>query len=115
MKAEQGTRAFYEQEAKRYPRIHSRPVQRYSAAFEAELMQPHLRAGQMCLDVGCGEGRTARTLARKASRTVIGLDFSIEMLRVAQVSGGGEPVLYCAGDAMQLPFADGSFEVARLD
>lgn len=112
MKAEEKTRAFYEQEAKRYPRIHARPVQRYSAAFEAELMRPWLAAGITCLDVGCGEGRTARTLAGDASRRVVGLDFSVEMLRVAQVSAAGEQVLYCAGDAMQLPFPDGSFDLA---
>jgi len=110
MKADKGTQAFYEEEARRYPRIHERPVQRYSAAFEAELMAPYIGDDAVCVDVGCGEGRTARTLAQAPGRWVVGLDFSLEMLRVARRMPGSEPVRYVAGDAMRLPFPDGVFD-----
>jgi SAM-dependent methyltransferase len=100
------TREFYELEAQRYPRIHARPVQRYSASFERELMEQYVGPLSVCLDIGCGEGRTARALVDAGpGRTVIGLDFSLEMLRVAQTMPHAHPVHYCVGDAMNLPFA----------
>lgn len=107
---DRGTQEFYEAEAQRYPRIHARPVQRYSAAFEKALMAPHIPLNALCLDVGCGEGRTARALAAEPGRQVVGADFSVEMLRVARACGSLPNLHYCAADAMQLPFADGSFD-----
>lgn len=111
MNLENKTRAFYDKEARCYPLIHSRPVQRYSAAFEAELMRPYLGSDDMCLDVGCGEGRTARALAQEDARTVIGLDFSVRMLRVARQITDHPVVHYCTGDAMCLPFSANQFDV----
>lgn len=107
------TQAFYESEAQRYPRIHARPIQRYSAAYEAELLQRYLPAGALCLDVGCGEGRTARSLAL-AGHTVVGLDFSEQMLQIARRMSQfpGAVVHYCVGDAMRLPLADARFDAA---
>jgi ubiquinone/menaquinone biosynthesis C-methylase UbiE len=109
---QKSTQAFYEEEAKRYPLIHARPVQQYSAAFEAELMAPHIGTSDCCLDVGCGEGRTARKLASVSGRTVVGLDFSLQMLHVAKRLAPDDAVRYCAGDAMGLPFARATFDVA---
>lgn len=105
------TQDFYEAEALRYPVIHARPVQLYSAEFERDLFSAHISANALCLDIGCGEGRTTRALAGQPRRSVIGLDFSVEMLRVAKVSNAPINVHYCAGDAMGLPFADGTFDV----
>ena len=105
-----GTHQFYEAQARRYPLIHARPIQQYSAEFERELMLRHVAPHALCLDVGCGEGRTARMLAGESGRTVVGVDFSVEMLRIATLSAGSTVVRYCAGDAMCLPFGHGIFD-----
>lgn len=67
-------------------------------------------AGRTVLDVGAGEGRLARELSSQGAR-VVALDRSEAMLRAGEYAGEGphpEPV---RGDAMELPFADESFDV----
>lgn len=71
------------------------------------------------LDVATGTGDIALTLAATSrTATVVGLDFSARMLaRAAErrrlaTSAAGERVALARGDALRLPFADGSFSAA---
>jgi SAM-dependent methyltransferase len=65
-------------------------------------------AGRRTLEVGCGEGRVVRDLAALGHR-VVGLDASPTLLRLAREEDPeGEYVL---GDAADLPFEDGSFDL----
>jgi demethylmenaquinone methyltransferase / 2-methoxy-6-polyprenyl-1,4-benzoquinol methylase len=59
------------------------------------------------LDLCCGTGDIA---LRFASR-VVGVDFTEEMLRVAQFRG---PRLWLQADALQLPFPDDSFDIVSV-
>ncbi len=66
------------------------------------------------LDVACGTGDLARAFAGAGPRLVVGADFSHEMLAHAVRHGGGAgdtPLSWCEADALDLPFADGSFSV----
>lgn len=73
-----------------------------------------LRGHGSALDVACGSGRLAVELSRLAgpSGQVVGLDFSARMLRVA--SKGGVGPSYVRGDALALPFPDGTFDAATI-
>ena len=67
--------------------------------------------GQRLLDVACGTGIVARTAAELIGSTgrVVGLDLNEAMLNVARRAG---PELeWRQGDAADLPFADGEFDV----
>jgi demethylmenaquinone methyltransferase / 2-methoxy-6-polyprenyl-1,4-benzoquinol methylase len=67
--------------------------------------------GDRVLDVACGTGDLAVADARAGGR-VTGLDFSAEMLERARRKA---PRLdWVRGDALALPFADGSFDVATI-
>ncbi len=86
------------------------------------------RKGQRALDVCCGTGDIALSLHRRGAE-VIGLDFSPAMLEIAQrraekarsakksdqfpVAGGpaDAALKFIQGDALQLPFADNSFDI----
>ena len=70
--------------------------------------------GGSALDVACGSGKLTRELARLAGAKgrVVGLDFSEQMLVVAGRAGGG-PV-YERGDALALPYGDGTFDAATM-
>jgi len=78
-----------------------------------------VRPGVAALDVCCGTGDIALRLAR-ADATVTGLDFSAPMLEVARARGGERsPVAianpkFIQGDALQLPFADASFDIVSV-
>ena len=82
------------------------------------------RPGERGLDLCCGTGDIAFALARRGLE-VIGLDFSEPMLAVAKarlktMPHAGEPaapasrVQFIRGDAAQIPFPDGSFDVVTI-
>jgi demethylmenaquinone methyltransferase/2-methoxy-6-polyprenyl-1,4-benzoquinol methylase len=73
-----------------------------------------LQPGDPALDVCCGTGDIALRLAERGAE-VIGLDFSPPMLEVARRRGGGivRP-RWMQGDAMRLPFADGTFAAVTV-
>lgn len=66
------------------------------------------RAPLRILDIGCGAGFLARAL-RAEGHEVHALDFSLPSLRVSQ--GVDASVRYLRGDALRLPYRDGSFDV----
>ena len=72
------------------------------------------------LDLGCGTGLHARSLARaragslgaipNSDRSVIGLDLDLDALVTARsLAEPGEAVLWSAGSTLALPFADATF------
>lgn len=68
------------------------------------------RSGQRALDVGCGTGVAARTLARRVGQTgwVVGLDVNEGMLAVARRAAPG--IKWRQGVAESLPFDDNRFD-----
>ncbi len=81
---------------------------RRDAAWQAERDQAFAAIGALpprrTLDVACGTGFVTRLLAGE----VTGLDQSDEMLAVAR--GQAPSATYVQGDALDLPFADATFE-----
>jgi demethylmenaquinone methyltransferase/2-methoxy-6-polyprenyl-1,4-benzoquinol methylase len=69
------------------------------------------------LDVACGTGDLTLAFADARPASVTGVDFTAQMLEVAREKsrrmGGREPV-YVQGDAMNLPFADRSFDIVSI-
>jgi cytosine/adenosine deaminase-related metal-dependent hydrolase/ubiquinone/menaquinone biosynthesis C-methylase UbiE len=67
-------------------------------------------AGLAVLDLGCGTGRWLAALARRAPRTLVGADFSPEMLAQAQYKIGDTARLVLA-DCGNLPFPRASADL----
>lgn len=83
-------------------------------AFKGALVrQAAIRHGQRVLDVGCGTA-TLTLLAKRAEprADVIGLDIDPVMLQLARdkVARSGLAVSLEQGSALELPYADGSFD-----
>ena len=88
--------------------------------FERELRRPEARV----LDLCCGTGDLTLALNRERARVigdegarrmpVIGCDFARPMLELAQVKAKNQEhaAVFMAADAMNLPFPDGSFDLA---
>ncbi|MDR2491885.1 MAG: demethylmenaquinone methyltransferase [Coriobacteriales bacterium] len=71
------------------------------------------------LDIACGTGDIALALARALTGSrIVGLDFSANMLQVAQarMRGGAAHgrLTFVEGNASAIPFGDGSFDVATM-
>jgi SAM-dependent methyltransferase len=66
--------------------------------------------GETVLDVACGTGNAA-LLAAAAGARVTGLDAAERLIAVARSRTGGDGVEFVVGDALELPFPDGAFDV----
>ena len=69
----------------------------------------NLKAGARVLEVGCGTGAITQALYNTAQITVMGVDLRIDWLRFAWRNDPN--TAYGAGDALDLPFATGVFDV----
>ena len=74
--------------------------------------------GARALDLCCGTGDIAFSLARRGAETT-GLDFSAEMLQVANQRKDNsklktQNLKFIQGDAQQIPFPDASFDVVTI-
>jgi ubiquinone/menaquinone biosynthesis C-methylase UbiE len=78
-----------------------------------------LGVGTRVLEVGCGNGLEAERMAALVGRTgfVTGVDFSAEMIALARTRTEplGLPLTFHTADAHALPFADDSFDAARIE
>jgi demethylmenaquinone methyltransferase/2-methoxy-6-polyprenyl-1,4-benzoquinol methylase len=85
----------------------------WRAAFAR--LAPIPRGGRV-LDVGCGTAELSLLLARMGAREVVGVDLSEGMLARGRAKVAASPhaarVRLQRGDAMALPFPEGSFDAA---
>ena len=103
MNASAETLAAYERWAPLYPPVPHNPLMR--AEQQAMLQYWPKVAGLRALDLACGTGRYARMLAEANAAEVVALDFCVPMLMQVPI---GTKV---CSSMMQLPFADGTFDV----
>jgi ubiquinone/menaquinone biosynthesis C-methylase UbiE len=86
----------------------------FAASAERLVDLAAVRAGDRVLDVACGTGIVARTAAPRAGATgkVVGVDLNGDMLAVARTAAAAvrPPIEWHAGNAVSLPFSDGSFD-----
>lgn len=78
---------------------------RYSPTFFDLVPTPN----GLTIEVGCGEGRVTRDLARRGHR-VIGVDATDKLIRLARDADSANHYLRC--DAAALPFPDDLFDLA---
>lgn len=101
-------REHYTRLARRYDRRWAGYI---AATTRATVNRLVFRPGDRILDVGCGTGALAAGLLDAGARVrIVGADLAPAMLRRAGQKLGGRAALVAA-DAVQLPFAGGSFDV----
>ena len=96
-------RDAYELWAESYPPVAHNPLMR----VEQEVVEPllaRIRATR-ALDVGTGSGRYLPLLSATGASAVVGVDFSLAMLRRGAAAGR------VCGDACRLPFQRASFDL----
>lgn len=69
------------------------------------------RKGAPVLDLCCGTGDIGRLLSAEGAR-VVGCDFTWEMIAAAPPANRGQ--FFVQGDALRLPFKNGSFDVGTI-
>jgi len=92
---------------------YDRIAQGIQAVGDHVVRSGRIRAGEGVLDIACGTGNTT-VMARARGATVTGLDLTPELLVIAQTRAAEEgygDITWKEGDAEDLPFADGTFDV----
>jgi SAM-dependent methyltransferase len=99
-------------------RVHLEGVDEFhlrGAAVSAELVRQLDFTGKRVLDAGCGLGGPCRMLADEFGCRVTGIDMSPEFIRTAQklteLVGLQDQADFRVGNALDLPFADNSFDI----
>src|SRR5690625_627367 len=92
---------------------------RHKSWRKSVMKQMNVKKGSIALDVCCGTGDWSIALATEVGTAgeVIGLDFSENMLSVAEQKkndGAFENLNFIHGNAMELPFADNSFDYVTI-
>ena len=82
----------------------------------ARRLRPLLNEDTKTLDVACGTGDLSLTLAGAGASRITGVDFCRPMLEIAAHKSKGERggIPLIEGDALNLPFADGLFDVVTI-
>ncbi|MEM8739340.1 MAG: bifunctional demethylmenaquinone methyltransferase/2-methoxy-6-polyprenyl-1,4-benzoquinol methylase UbiE [Planctomycetota bacterium] len=94
-------------------RVHS--LGRDQAWRRAAVRAADIQPGDRVLDVACGTGDLSLAFQDTAAAHVVGIDFTVPMLAVAnQKDPGPERPTYYAGDALRLPVADASVDVVSI-
>jgi len=75
-----------------------------------------LHPGDHCLDLCCGTGDIAREVLRQYPLCIVtGLDFSEEMLKIAESKNSkNSGIQFLLGDAMKIPFPDANFDAVTI-
>lgn len=92
---------------------YDRIAQSIQAVADHVVRSARIRAGERVLDIACGTGNTA-LMARARGASVTGLDLTPELLAVARKRAddeGYDDITWQEGDAENLPFPDGLFDV----
>ena len=99
----------YDAGADAYDRLTGRWSRLYASALVEAADASH---ASVVLDLATGTGDAALVASQrvKAAGTVIGVDISVPMLRVANTKPSVLKVHFVAADGMALPFADGTFD-----
>lgn len=82
----------------------------------ANKLRASMGPGTRALDVACGTGDLSMALAEAGQSQVYGVDFCRPMLDIAAQKAGDarHGIPFIEGDALRLPFAGASFEVATI-
>jgi demethylmenaquinone methyltransferase/2-methoxy-6-polyprenyl-1,4-benzoquinol methylase len=105
--------------ARRYDLINDLQSVGLHRRWKRRLVQmAHPQQGERALDICCGTGDLALAFDREGVN-VVGLDFSEPMLEIARRrsatsdSGSGN-IRFVCGDAQDLPFQDGAFDIVTV-
>lgn len=106
--------ALFSRIARRYDLINDLQSLGLHRAWKRRVLElADLKRGERALDLCTGTGDLAGGLAGRSVQ-VVGVDFTRAMLEQAVGRRECEGVSFFQGDALRLPFADGSFEVVTM-
>ena len=101
-----------------YDEVYVRAQERWAQQASMSFLVPRLIPGQRLLDVGCGAGFLSARLAEAvAPGELVGIDIEpsqVAMSRETAAQRGLGNARFEVADALELPFGDGSFDVAHL-
>lgn len=99
------SREFWNKQAKNFDSESNKELDHY-----IEMTRTHLTSEQNVLDFGCGTGYSTRQLGESV-KTIVGLDYSEEMIKVAELKPKQENVSYQVGSIEDMTSGQGQYDV----
>jgi ubiquinone/menaquinone biosynthesis C-methylase UbiE len=101
--------------ATEYAKKHKKMAEKFGQDYSFKLKSCGFRKGRI-IDIGCGSGGTAITLAKNLPESkVFGIDLSGPLLRIAnqtaQTAGLGKRITFEMADVHNIPYDDHYFDV----
>ena len=104
-------RAYYARTSHRYNEMHVHEDDAHGFALRFMISVVEHLGIQSIMDIGCGTGRALLKIKKEVPNiTAIGIEPSLELRKVGHSNGLSE-VQIIDGDAMNLAFSDGSFDL----
>ncbi len=102
-------------ETERYENWYSSPKGVFVDLLEKKVISSlcAVKQDDRVLEIGCGTGHFTRYFKELGTK-VTGLDTSYEMLKTARDASKGMELHFNSGDAYELPFPDGSFDLTAM-
>lgn len=110
--APEGVRAMFDRIAPVYDVMNHVMTAGLDRRWRRVTAEAVVRPGDRVLDACCGTGDLALAGVRAGAGSVVGLDFSPRMIERARRKSDG--IAWVEGDALSLPFDDGSFDTATV-
>lgn len=94
----------YDDIAEQFRQIKHSPVNQYITDYTFFKMVGERDKHKSVLDLACGEGHSCRTLKRRGASKVVGVDISLEMIRLARQQESSQPlgIEYLCRDVLEL-------------
>lgn len=94
----------YDDIAEQFRQIKESPVNKYITDYTFFSMVGEQDKGKTVLDLACGEGHSCRTLKQRGASKVVGVDISLEMIRLARQQEAAQPlgIEYICQDVLKL-------------
>lgn len=104
---------YSEGQAIEYDQIIEQPIYKYYVCKKLSLIKKWINKESILLDVGCGSGAFATSLARDC-RLIVGLDISPKMVEIGFLKAkkqGLDNTNFVVADVAHFPFRDGVFNL----
>ena len=115
IKTTKGIKLYYKEQAKKFGTDKRSTISDINTRnLEIEALLKYIENNKDVLEIGCGNGYTAKVIAEKKKINLTAIDFSEDLIKLAKkqiIKGSISKVTFNIGDATNLKFPDNSFDV----
>jgi len=115
MKTEKEIKQYYKEQAEKFGADGRSTISDMNTKnLEIDALLKYIKENKKVLEVGCGNGYTAKIIIQKRKINLVATDFSEDLIKIAKkqpLGGAKGKVVFDIGDALSLNFPKESFDI----